>query len=191
MTQTSAQSTSPTVCAREGKLIAALMSAEPALLDEAAQRLSDLYGPLELRGEPYLFDAYSSYYRAEMGAGQQKQFVSFAPMVAVERLPEFKLAANAIEQEYAVDGKRRVNIDPGYVTHAQMVLATTKAFSHRIYMGQGIFAELTYVCKGKTFRPMEWAYPDYCEDFAREFFRQVREAYLRDARVRAHASSVQ
>jgi len=65
-----------------------------------------------------------------------------------------------------------------------MVLATTKAFSHRIYLGQGIFAELTYLCKGKEFYPLEWTYPDYREPFAREFFRQVREAYLRETRQR-------
>jgi hypothetical protein len=160
------------------------MSAEPDLLDELTQRLTQQYGPLELRSEPYLFDDFSSYYTPEMGAGQQKQFVSFAPMIAVERLPEFKLATNAIEQEYADDGKRRINIDPGYVTHAQMVLATTKAFSHRIYMGQGIFAELTYICRGKEFYPQEWTYPDYREPFAREFFRQVRESYLHEIRQR-------
>ena len=182
MTKTNAKSKSPTVCARKGKLIAALMSAEPALLDELTQRLTELYGPLELRSRPYSFDDFSSYYTPEMGTGQQKQFVSFVPMIAVERLPELKLTANAIEQEFVVDGKRRINIDPGYVIHGQMVLATTKAFSHRIYMGEGIFAELTYVCKGKEFYPMEWTYPDYREAFARDFFRQVREAYLRELR---------
>lgn len=165
-------------------MIAALMSAEPALLDELTQRLTRLYGPLELRSAPYLFDDFSAYYTPEMGAGQQKQFLSFAPMIAVEHLPELKLTTNAIEQEYALDGQRRINIDPGYVTHAQMVLATTKAFAHRIYMGQGIFAELTYVCKGKEFYPLEWAYPDYCKPFARDFFRRVREAYLRETRER-------
>jgi len=184
MTKRNAKSTFPIICAREGKLIAALMSAEPALLDELTQRLTGLYGPLELRSSPYSFDDFSGYYMPEMGAGQQKQFVSFAPMIAIERLPELKLTASALEQEYAVDGKRRINIDPGYVTHGQMVLATTKAFSHRIYMGQGIFAELTYVCKGKEFMPMEWTYPDYREPFARDFFRQVREAYLREVRER-------
>ncbi len=189
MTKTNVKSTFPTVCAREGKLIAALMSAEPTLLDELTQRLIELYGPLELRSEPYLFDDFSAYYTPEMGVGQYKQFVSFAPMMALERLPELKLTTNAIEQEYAIDGKRRVNIDPGYLTHGQMVLATTKAFSHRIYMGQGIFAELTYVCKGKEFHPLEWTYPDYCGTFARDFFRQVREAYLRESRLAMNAQS--
>jgi hypothetical protein len=163
------------------------MSAELTLLDELIRELAQRYGPLELRSEPYLFDDFSGYYTPEMGSGQQKQFVSFAPMIAVDTLSELKLATNAIEQEYAVNGKRRINIDPGYVTHAQMVLATTKAFSHRIYMGQGIFAELTYICKGKEFYPLDWTYPDYREPFARDFFRQVRESYLCEIRLRGSA----
>ena len=184
MTPTNAKFRFPTVCAREGKLIAALMSSESALIDELVHRLSQDFGSLELSSEAYLFDDFSHYYALEMGTGLYKKFISFAPMMAVEALPEVKLHTNAIEQEYAVDGKRRINIDPGYVTHAQMVLATTKAFSHRIYLGQGIFAELTYLCKGKEFYPLEWTYPDYRESFTRRFFRQVREAYLRETRQR-------
>jgi hypothetical protein len=184
MTPTNAKFRFPTVCAREGKLIAALMSSDPALIDEVIRRLSLDFGPLELCSDAYVFDDFSSYYAPEMGAELRKQFISFAPMIAVETLPELKLKTNAIEQAYAVGGKRRINIDPGYVTHAQMVLATTKAFSHRVYLGQGIFAELTYVCKGKEFLPLEWTYPDYRKPFAREFFRQVREIYLRETQQR-------
>lgn len=184
MTKSNAPFTSRKPCFREGKLIAALMSSEQDLIAELEQRLCEMFGPLELTSACYRFDAYSDYYAKEMGTQLQKKFISFADMIDVGRLPDIKHTTNALEQRYLIDGKRRINIDPGYVTHAQMVLATTKAYSHRIYLGQCIFAELTYLCKGKAFYPMEWTYPDYRESFAREFFLQVRTAYLRQMRAK-------
>ena len=165
-------------------MITALMSSEKDLVAEIEQLLCDMFGPLEMISTFYLFDAYSDYYAKEMGTQLQKKFVSFADMIKIDRLPAIKHTTNAIEQQYAIDDKRRINIDPGYVTHAQMVLATTKAYSHRIYLGQCMFAELTYLCKGKEFYPMEWTYPDYREPFARDFFLQVRTAYLRQMRAK-------
>ncbi|GAK55907.1 hypothetical protein U27_02868 [Candidatus Vecturithrix granuli] len=169
---------------REGKLIAALMSSELDLLQEVEQRLGQIFGPCELTGELYSFDAFSAYYEREMGTRLQKKFISFADMIQVETLPDIKHRTNAIEAEYAVNEQRRINIDPGYVTHAQMVLATTKPYSHRIYLGNGIHAELTYLCKGKNFYPMAWTYPDYRQPFAIRFFEQVRALYLQEMRAR-------
>lgn len=183
MTQKNTVSTSLMIGVREGKLIAALMSSEIDFLHEVEQRLCDTFGTIELSSDLYLFDKYSVYYVKEMGTNQHKKFISFADMIAVETLPEIKLFTNDLEQKYTVDGNRRINIDPGYVTHGQMVLATTKAFSHRIYYGKGVFAELTYICKGKEFYPLEWTYPDYREPSARQFFTSVREAYLRETRA--------
>ncbi len=169
---------------REGKLIAALMSSELDLLDEVQQQLAQIFGACELRGALYSFDAFSAYYEREMGTGLQKRFISFAGMIQVETLPGIKHKTNTIEAQYASNEQRRINIDPGYVTHAQMVLATTKPYSHRIYLGNGIHAELTYLCKGKNFYPMDWTYPDYREPFAIRFFEQVRALYLQEMRAR-------
>lgn len=162
----------------------ALMSSDMSLMEDVKHYLAETFGTIELASTIYLFDAYSNYYAEEMGTGLQKQFISFAPMIAVETLPAIKHAAHTLEQASAIDGKRRINIDPGYVTHAQMVLATTKPYSHRIYLGNAIFAELTYLCKGKAFYPLEWTYFDYREAFARDFFLHVRQAYLRQMRTR-------
>ena len=169
---------------REGKLIAALMSSELDLFQEVEQQLVQIFGPCDLTAELYSFDAFSAYYEREMGVGLQKKFISFSDMIQVETLPDIKHQTNAIEAQYAVNEQRRINIDPGYVTHAQMVLATTKPYSHRIYLRNGIHAELTYLCKGKNFYPMEWTYPDYREPFAVRFFEQVRALYLQQMRAR-------
>ncbi len=152
-------------------------------MNEIERQLSEKFGELELVSDVFPFDQ-TEYYTPEMGPNLQKKFISFAAIIQIETLPKIKHFTNAIEQQYAVNHKRQINIDPGYVTHAQMVLATTKGFSHRIYLSQGIYAELTYLCKGKHFYPLEWTYPDYREDFAREFFRSVRQKYLQYTRAR-------
>jgi hypothetical protein len=188
MIKPDAKSRFPAISIREGKLIAALMSSDAALLAQLEAQLSQTFSPLELVSTPYAFDAYSAYYQSEMGVNLSKKFLCFTQMIAIDTLPEIKHLTNALEQESACDGKRRINIDPGYVTHAQMVLATTKPFSHRIYLGSGIFAELTYLCKGKRFYPLEWTYPDYRAPFAVDFFLNVRQRFLQQTRAQRQAS---
>ena len=159
-----------------GKLIAAILSSEIALISEIEQRLTAQFGAIDLVSDLFLFD-YTDYYTAEMGGNLQKKFLSFAELIPIENLPDIKHATTALEEQYAIDDKRRINIDPGYVTYAQMVLATTKDYTHRIYLGKGIYAELTYICHKKVFQPMAWTYPDYRQPFAIEFFQRVREKY--------------
>jgi hypothetical protein len=152
-------------------------------MNEVEQRLSKKFGEIDLVSDLFPFD-YTDYYTQEMGGNLQKKFISFSEMVTIETLPDIKNFTNAVEQQYANDGKRRINIDPGYVTHAQMVLATTKPYTHRIYLGKGIYAELTYICRRKVFHSLELTYPDYREQFSIDFFQQVREKYLQQMRTR-------
>jgi hypothetical protein len=166
-----------------GKLIAALMSSDIGLITEIEQRLAERFGKIDLVSDLFPFD-YTDYYTEEMGGNLQKKFISFAEMVAIESLPDIKNLTNEVEQRYALDEKRRINIDPGYVTHAQMVLATTKDYTHRIYLGKGIYAELTYVCREKVFHILEWTYPDYREKLSLDFFQRVRETYLQQMRAK-------
>ncbi len=168
---------------KEGKLIVALTASEIALMQDARNRLTLKFGDCELVGDVFPFD-FTHYYEQEMGASLQKQFLSFARMIPLEDLAAIKVWTNALEQGYAVNGKRRINLDPGYVTHAQMVLATTKDYTHRIYLGQGIHAELTYLCRKRVFQIMEWTYPDYRTPPALAFFERVRHCYLHDMRVK-------
>lgn len=165
-----------------GKLIVALMSSDLDLMQETEERLRQKFGPCDLCGELFSFDAFSLYYAEEMGTGLQKRFLSFANMIRLDELADIKNFTNAIEQECASDSQRRINIDPGYLTHAQMVLATTKDYSHRIYLGKGIHAELTYIISKQGFRTLEWTYPDYREEWAKEFFLEVRRKYLQQVR---------
>ena len=165
-----------------GKLIVALMTSDLELMRESEERLRRKFGDCDLRGEIFSFDDFSLYYAEEMGAGLQKRFISFSEMIRLDHLADIKNFTNRVEQEYARDDRRRINIDPGYLTHAQMVLATTKDYSHRIYLGKGIHAELTYIISKRGFRTLEWTYPDYREEWAKAFFLEVRRKYLQQMR---------
>ncbi|MFC1562703.1 DUF4416 family protein, partial [candidate division KSB1 bacterium] len=141
------------------------------------KKLSENYGKIDLKLEPYTFD-YTDYYKEELGADLKKLFISFAELTYSEKLPEIKIQANKIENEYAKNNKRKVNIDPGYITSAKLVLATTKNYSHRIHLAKGIFGDVHLnVYKGK-FKSNPWSFSDYKEEFVLEFFDKVRKIYL-------------
>lgn len=96
-----------------------------------------------------------------------------------DRLADIKHTTNAIEARFAANGRRRVNIDPGYLTMERFVLATGKNFTHRVYLEQGIYADLTLLYQHNDFTPLPWTYPDYAGSEMRHFLLMVRERYVR------------
>lgn len=161
---------------RPVKLIAGILAAGDDLLSGAKQALTAVYGPIDLESVPVPF-TYTSYYNEEMGEAIVRQYVSFDRLIAPETISCIKRETNAAEQGFAVAGKRKVNIDPGYVDLAKMVLATTKDATYRIYLGNGIYAQSTIYYREKSFEPWPWTYPDYKSEHAIRFFNQVREQY--------------
>lgn len=144
-------------------------------------RLADRYGATDFRCAPYLFG--SSYYEAEMGTGLVKYLVSFAPLVRQERLAGVKRETNELE-EGGADARGRVfNLDPGIITHYSVILATTKGYAHRIYLGEGIYAEPTLLFRRGATEALPWTYPDYKTPAAHAFFRAVRRSLLEKAAV--------
>jgi hypothetical protein len=163
------------------KLIASMFTARMELLEEAKARLGQEFGPLDYESELLPFD-HTTYYAAEFGENLKRRFVAFEELVHPGRLAEIKLLTNALEMEWAVGGKRRVNIDPGYVSHSKLVLATTKNHAHRIYLGQGIYAEVTLHFRDGTFRAWPWTYPDYASPSLIAIFNQIRVLYVKQLR---------
>jgi len=163
-------------------LIAAVMAADRLWLDRAKEELSEGFGPID-RESPIYPLTYSSYYEKEMGADLIKQFVSFHELIQMDQLPSLKIATNEMEERLGrVEGgllRRRVNVDPGYVAPAKLVLATTKNYDHRVYLGQGVFAEVTLRYRHGRFQPLDWTYPDYRTALAMAFFAEVRSDLLR------------
>ncbi|MCX7857847.1 MAG: DUF4416 family protein [Deltaproteobacteria bacterium] len=129
----------------------------------AQEKLLNLFGEIEEITEEMSF-SHTKYYEDEMGLNLKRKFVLFKSLKNREDLPEVKIKTNEIEKEFSFNGKRTFNIDPGYISLENVILATTKNYTHRIYIGKGIYADLTLIFKSGTFRPLEWTYPDYASE---------------------------
>ena len=113
-------------------------------------------------------------------------FFSFERLIEADRLPQIKVTTNSMEEAFAAqptDAKRPVNLDPGYLEHAKIVLASTKNFYHRMYLADGIFGEVTMHFKNNTFQFFPWTYPDYQSKDYQEFFLKLRHIYRSQLRT--------
>ncbi len=134
------------------------------------------FGPVDFES-PVLDFIQTDYYKKEMGDGLKRQFLSFKRTMALDGLSVVKLKTGRLEKRLSLGGKRTVNIDPGYLDLAKLILFSTKDYSHRIYLGKGIFAEATLFYKDKSFNPWPWTYPDYRTPAYIEIFNGIREIY--------------
>jgi hypothetical protein len=166
---------------RPVKLIASVFSGDQALLAEAVDALADRFGNIDYKSELLQFD-HADYYGREFGTGLVRQILAFAQLIHPQSLAETKRITNELEMTWEVGQQRRVNVDPGYVSLSKMVLATTKDYSHRIYLSQGIYAEVTLHYRHGAFQPWEWTYPDYASSRFVEIFGQIRDIYLAQLR---------
>lgn len=159
------------------KLVTGLLARENSALVEAAQRLCDAFGPADYASAQVPFTQ-TDYYTAEMGPDLQRQFLSFERLIQPDDLPGIKIVTNRLEADLSVGGRRRVNVDPGYLAAGKYVLATTKDQQHRLYLGQGIFAEVALRYRGGAWQPWDWTYPDYrSPDYAR-ILAEIRALYM-------------
>jgi hypothetical protein len=162
-------------------LLIAATSRHAEALNWARERCAQSRGPLKLISEPLDFKE-TDYYTAMMGTGLKKQFLAFERPVDPAALAEIKRETNEWEAEYAAFGKhaepRPLNLDPGYITAAKLVLASTKDHAHRIYLRDGIYAEITLVFRQRHWQPLDWTYPDYRRADYHQFFDRCRERVL-------------
>jgi hypothetical protein len=143
-----------------GLLIAAAVDA-----DEVAERVSaEVIGVGEIGG-PFDFD-YTDYYEREMGSDLRRYWALGVELLEPDNLVELKLKANELERELAVGDRRRVNVDPGYVSEYAVVAATCKKLPASLYLGKGVYGYLLFLYRSGTFEPLEWAYPDYRDHVA-------------------------
>ena len=158
------------------KLIASLLTGDPGLLPGVKAALTHAFGPIDLESETLPFD-HTDYYAVEFGPALQRQIVTFERLISPEDLPAVKRQTNELEQSFGEEGRRRVNIDPGYVSLSKLVLATTKDHAHRLYLGQGIYGEVTLAYQQGRFRPWPWTYSDYASDRYCALFVEIRKRY--------------
>lgn len=163
--------------AEQVKLIFSLFAKETVLINETIEVLSSAYGQPDFISAVIPFD-YTDYYCAEMGHGLVRRFVTMEKLIGPEDLPDIKLATNAMEDKLAANSQRRINIDPGYISKAHLILATGKSYTHRPYLRDGIYADLTLVYQGKKFCSLPWTYPDYADEKQLAMLNRIREKYL-------------
>lgn len=160
------------------KMFAGVLTACAAALEDLRPRLEDLLGPIEV-ASPLLDFNYTDYYQPEMGPELKRRFWGFARLQDPEALVDLKLYTNRVEKASSVAGRRTVNIDPGYLAPARLVLASTKDFAHRLYLGRGIYGEVTLMYRKRGFEALPWTYPDYRSEGYQQFFRELRRYYMR------------
>jgi hypothetical protein len=158
------------------QFFASIIFSDSAILSEVEAALTDFLGLIKER-TPVMSFSQSDYYCREMGSDLKRYFILFRPFDGRERLAELKLATNGVEVNHAHEGRRRVNIDPGYIALEQMVLATTKGFAHRVYLGNGIFGDLTLTFDNGTYHRLPWTYPDYGSEELIALLNSWRERY--------------
>lgn len=168
----------------QGALISGITFSDSELIETITPLLEEQFGTVLFKSPVFDFTM-TDYYAPEMGDTLKKVFWCFSNPIELDTLPEIKHATNEIELRYAGGNAerplRRINIDPGYVTPAKLVLASTKDYSHRVYIGYGIFAETTLQFVRGMFVPFETTYPDYKTELAIEFFNSVRDFVKRNA----------
>ncbi len=163
----------------EAKLVLAVFFSDRDVMSEAELELRKAFGPTDYRGEEFEFNT-TVFYTNEMGSKIIKSIWSFKKLIPRDKLSSIKVFTNDLEKKlpHRDTGGRLVNLDPGYLLESKLVLATTKDFSHRIYLSKGIFAEVTLVYKNKFgYVPMPWTYQDYRRKNVCEDFKKIREIY--------------
>lgn len=139
--------------------------------DSAIEKLEEKFGKIDTSSDVVQFD-YTNYYNDEMGENLLRKWLSFEELVDEDDIGQIKRITCSIEKDFTRDEKRTVNIDPGYVNLSKVVLASTKDYSHRIYIGGDIFVEVTLIYIHGRFTPLPWTYPDYADNV--KYFEKVR-----------------
>ena len=157
--------------------ILAVFSQSESAIEWARNQAAREWGPVAICSEVFDFQE-TDYYQATMGAELRKQFFAFERLMAPERLAEFKRQTNQWETTYIKMGNspmsRPLNLDPGYLSEAKLILASTKDHAHRVYLCEGIYAEVTLHYSKHRWQHQDWTYPDYRRTDYHRFFDQCR-----------------
>ncbi|ODS32737.1 MAG: GTP-binding protein [Candidatus Scalindua rubra] len=165
------------------KLFVGILSSNKTLLEDVDILLEKRFGKIDIRSEIFPFD-FTAYYKKEMGVNILRKFLSFKKLINPEEIPAIKIWTNKLEDKFKRNRKfnviRPINFDPGYITHCNLILASTKDYYHRIHLQKGIYAEVTLFYQDKSFKNLPWTYPDYQTEEYKNFFLKVRTLYAKN-----------
>lgn len=160
------------------KLICGMISGSCELFDRAGGRLEATFGPIDITSEIMDFD-FTHYYDRQMGCVLYRRFVAFERLIPPDALVEAKCRTNELEAEFAAEStggpQRPINLDPGYLEASKLVLGSMKNFSHRIYLGRGVYGEVTLMYHGNRWESLPWTFPDYTSPRYHPFLTAARD----------------
>jgi hypothetical protein len=158
------------------KLICGVLFSDENLLQDASEMLRLKYGPIDYTSPAFPFDV-TDYYDAEMGHPIQRLFYSFLKLVTPGCLAHVKIECNEIENQLAINGNRKINLDPGYMDYDKFVLASAKYNAHKIYLSEGIYADLTLRYEKGHYVPSPYCFPDFKTGIYNDAFLHIRAKY--------------
>jgi hypothetical protein len=160
------------------KLFMGLIYQPHSATNELTVKLEGKFSEIDFESREIPF-SHSSYYTKEMGEGLLRKLITFEKLIKRTDIVEIKAFTNKLEEVFSYEGNRTINIDPGYIAQEHLILATGKGYSHRPYLGRGIYADLTLTFKGNEYRTLEWTYPDYGNKEMRALFKSLRKQYVK------------
>lgn len=155
-------------------LFLALLFASREIITAALPALKKRFGDVLIESPDSAW-SHSHYYDQEIGTPVIRRFIFFRSLFDASTLPDIKLETNALECIFSENGNRRINIDPGYITSSKVVLASAKDYSHRLYLGKGIYGEVALYFQGNRFNPMPYTYQDYKDQKGLDMFISARK----------------
>lgn len=167
------------------KLVIAFFSNDIELLNKIESRLKKKYGKIDYKTSDFDFKE-TDYYNEEMGNDLKTRYISFQKLVKRDKLPEIKKFCSKLENIYSTlkedQNRRSVNIDPGLLSLENFILATGKPYSHRIYLGKGVWADLTLIYQKEDFINLPWTYPNYQSKKIKAALLEIRDIYHKQIR---------
>lgn len=158
------------------KLVIGFLYHEREKYHKALELVHQKWGISDYQSQEYGFDL-TDYYEPEMGKPIFRSINSYSMLISPGSLAEIKLATNEIEEELAESGKRRVNLDPGYLDYDKLVLASAKYNYQKIYLSEGIYADITMFYRKGRYIAADWAFPDFKQGIYENDLLQIRHLY--------------
>jgi hypothetical protein len=159
------------------KLFTGMLSNDISLFTIVDDQLKAAFGDIDFESPVWPWE-HTKYYSREMGEGLMRRFVFFKKPVNPVEISDIKVQTNEIEKQFLNNkGGRRINLDPGYLDSAKLVLVSTKNFSHRVYLDKGMYGEVTLIYSGDRYQPLPYTFPDYKTDDYLEVFKEARRLF--------------
>ena len=161
------------------KLIIGFIYSTDENYERALKIMTDKFGPVDFETEEFSFtNEFSDYYDEELGGEAKRRILSFERLVDPSCQADIKTFTNSVEANFSIEGNRKVNLDPGFLSHGRLLLATTKKTGFRIPLKDGIYTELTLFYARGAWQKLPWTYRDYQSERVQSFLTKVRKQYL-------------